>query len=980
MKSRALTFSKNWVGPQREEAEAKTFLDQFFAIFGRDRRSVDARFEHHVEREGRGEGKVDLFWRGKLVVEMKSTGKDLSEEKDGAAGQAFAYVEHLESEDRPRWVLVSDFAHFVLYDLGEDVHDYLKGLVSTREKKPEVAAQFALRDLPDNLRFFAFIRNEEQHLFQTQPDVNLKAVALLGDLHDELKKSGYVGHNLERFLVRVLFCLFAEDTDIFEWNSFTRYVEGSAKDGANLGPRLAQLFQVLDQDGPARPANLPANLVAFPYVNGGLFSERLDIAAMTGDHRAALLACCRFDWSRISPGVFGSLFQGVMDKKERRAKGAHYTSEENIRRVIDPLFLDDLKAEFAQLRASWGKRLAAIRAADVAPVSVRGRKAPPSPYDAFHDKLAALRFLDPACGCGNFLVVAYRELRAVELEVLRAQYGEQLPLGLDVGDLARINVDRFYGIELEDFPALIAETALWLTDHQVNMAFSKAFGKHYARIPLKKSPTIKQGNALRLDWNTVLPAGQCSYVLGNPPFVGKHYQTADQKADMAQVFGDFGNIGDIDYVVSWFLKAAEYTKGSPIRCAFVATNSITQGEQVPVAWGLLLQKHRVKIHFAHRTFTWHNEASGKAHVHVVIVGFGHTDVLVKRLYDYDADGNQFISSGTLPIGPYLTPGSEVFVIKRREPICAVPEIRCGNKPSDGGHFIFTDKERAAFLELEPKAEKFFRRFTGSEEFINGGMRWCLWLKDAPAQEVRALPEVMQRIQAVRDFRKASTAKPTREAANRPTEFFYINQPSTEYILIPEVSSERRTYVPIGFMRPDVVSANTNFIVASSSVYLFGVLTSALHMVWVRTVGGRLKSDYRYSGSMVYNTFPWPEPDAKQRAAIEAGARAVLDARTPHLERGASLADLYDPLAMPAELLKAHRTLDHAVDRSYRSAPFTSDRERVEFLFARYEQLVAPLAPAAKKKSRTRKAQIIYPEAEAQAAHMYFAKEDPPKEK
>jgi hypothetical protein len=933
MRSRALAFAKRWAGPQREEADAKTFIDEFFAVFGRDRRNVDAIFEHRVEREERGEGRIDLFWPGKLVVEMKSTGRDLSSEKGGAARQAFDYIDHLEPDQRPRWVMVSDFAHFVVYDLGEEIHEYLKGLSSTRKTRPVLAAQFTLADLPDKLRHFAFIRDEEQRLFQTQPEINLKAVNLLGELHDALKKSGYSGHTLERFLVRVLFCLFAEDTDIFEWNSFTRFVQRSKKDGSDLGARLAQLFQTLDQDAPARPKSLPPEFAAFPYVNGGLFEERLDIATTTPDDRAALLECCQFDWSKISPGVFGSLFQGVMDKKERRAKGAHYTSEENIRRVIDPLFLDDLKAEFAKLAGTASKKKA---------------------LEAFHQKLATLRFLDPACGCGNFLVVAYRELRALELDVLRAQYGEQLPLGLDVGDIARVNVDQFYGIELEEFPALIAETALWLTDHQVNMAFSKAFGKHFARIPLKKSATIVPGNALRLDWKAILPPGQCSYVLGNPPFIGKHYQSAAQKADMQEVFGDFKNTGDLDYVVSWFLKAAEYTLGTTIRCAFVATNSITQGEQVPVAWGLLLHKHRIKIHFAHRTFIWTNEASGNAHVHVVVIGFGHTDVPLKRLFDYDPSGKVTESSGTAAIGPYLTPGSEAFVTKRREPLASVPDMRCGNKPSDGGHFIFTDAERADFLDREPGAKKFFRRFTGSEEFINGGMRWCLWLKDAPANELRDLPEVMRRIQAVRDFRTASTAKPTREAASRAREFFFLSQPDSEFIAVPEVSSERRIYIPIGFLPPTIVPSNKIYIIAEPSLFLFGILSSAMHMAWVRTVGGRLKSDFQYSGSMVYNTYPWPSPDAKQRATIEHAAQAVLDTREPHLARGASLADLYDPITMPAELLKAHHALDHAVDKAYRPTPFLNDRERVEHLFALYEKLTAPLAPAASPKRTSRK--------------------------
>ncbi|MBK9991006.1 MAG: class I SAM-dependent DNA methyltransferase [Verrucomicrobia bacterium] len=976
MRARALAFTKRFQGHQREESEAKTFLDQFFEIFGRDRHAVDAIHEYRVERPERGEGRIDLLWPGKLLVEMKSTGRDLSMEKGGAAYQAFEYLPHLDAELQPRWVLVSDFAHFVLYDRGEEVHEYLKGFEPARTgKRAPIAAVFSLEELPQKLRHFAFIRDEEQALFQVQPEINQKAVALLGKLHDALKHDGYTGHQLERLLVRILFCLFAEDTDIFAWNTFTRFVERSNKDGRNLGERLGKLFQILDTPEVSRSPHLTSDYAPFRYVNGGLFAERLDLADTTADHRSALLACCRFDWSRISPSIFGSLFQGVMEPVERRAKGAHYTSEENIRRVIDPLFIDDLHAEFSRLRSSQPLR----GAESPAPISRRGKMAR-SPLEDFHDRLAALRFLDPACGCGNFLVVAYRELRALELDVLKAIYGDQLTLGLEIGDLARINVDQFYGIELEEFPALIAETALWLTDHQVNLSFSKAFGKLYTRIPLKKSPTIVHGNALRLDWKAILPPEKCSYVLGNPPFIGKHYQSPDQKSDMAVVFGDFANTGDIDYVVSWFVKAAVYTKNTSIRCAFVATNSITQGEQVPIAWGLLLQKHRIKIHFAHRTFVWANEASGKAHVHVVIIGFGHTDVSVKRLFDYEDDGRQNESKGTLPIGPYLTPGSETFVTKRRIPLSDVPDMRCGNKPSDGGHFIFTDVERAEFLNLEPGAKKLFRRFTGSEEFINGGMRWCLWLKDVAPHELRALPEVMKRVEAVRDFRKASSAKPTREAAQRPTEFFYISQPDAEFIAIPEVSSERRVYIPIGYLRPETIPSNKIYIVAAPSLFVFGGLSSAMHMAWVRQVGGRLESRFQYSGSMVYNTFPWPEPDAKQRVAVEKAAQAVLDARTPRLEEGSSLADLYDPLTMPAELVKAHKALDHAVDKCYRPASFTSERERVEFLFGLYEKLASPLALTAKTKTKRqpKKSAVGYTQAEVDAAHHYSVQEEPTK--
>ena len=928
MKSRALSFAKSWAGPQREEADAKTFLDQFFDIFGRDRRKVDAEFEHRVERENRGEGRIDLFWPGKLIVEMKSTGKDLGEVKPGAAWQAFDYIDHLDADERPRWVLVSDFAHFVLYDLGEEVHDYLKGFTSSRKTKPTVAAQFVLRDLPDKLRFFGFIRDEEQALFQSQPDVNLKAVALLGELHDELKKTGYTGHQLERFLVRILFCLFAEDTDIFDWNLLTRFVQRSKKDGSDLGPRLARLFQVLNQDTAERSTALDAEFTAFPYVNGGLFAEKLDIADLNAEHRAALLACCQFDWSRISPGVFGSLFQGVMDKKERRAKGAHYTSEENIRRLIDPLFLDDLKAEFAKLSASAGKKKA---------------------LDQFHEKLARLRFLDPACGCGNFLVVAYRELRALELEVLRAQYGDQLPLGLDVGDLARINVDQFYGIELEEFPALIAETALWLTDHQVNMAFSKAFGRHYARIPLKKSAVIVPRNALRLDWKDILPPKNCSYVLGNPPFIGKHLLSTEQQADMESVWGDVKGAGVLDYVTAWYLTAARYIQGTLIRCAFVSTNSITQGEQPGVMWPELFSRYRIKIHFGHRTFVWHNEASGKAHVHVVIIGFGAFDRPVKQLFDYDAAGRQSVSSGTANLSPYLVVGPDLALPSLTKPICAVPPVIYGNKPADDGHLIIEEADFSAFVRANPLAKPFVRPMVSAEEYLHGKKRYCLWLVDAPPAIIRDMPGVRDRVEKVRDSRLASPKVPTQEAAKRPSLFAEMRQPKRTYILIPLHTSETRDYIPFGYFDAHTIVHNSCTAIPDAEPFHFGVLSSSMHMAWVKQVCGRLESRFRYSNKIVYNNFPWPSPDAKQKAAVEDAAQGVLDARAPSIAAGSNLAELYDPLAMPDKLLKAHEALDHAVDKCYRAASFQTDRERVEFLFKRYENLIVPLAPAAPKK-------------------------------
>jgi len=940
MRARALVFAKRWQGPRSEQSDAKTFLDEFFAVFGRDRHAIDAHHEYRIERSDRAPARADLLWPGKLLVEMKSTGRDLAD----AAQQAFDYLPDLDPETAPRWVLVSDFARFALYDLGEDIHDYLQALAPahTSKRAPTLAAFFTLDELPQKLRHFAFIRDEEQSLFQTQPEVNQKAVALLGELHDALKTSGYSGHPLERLLVRLLFCLFAEDTDIFPWNAFTRLVENSDKNGADLGSRLTRLFQTLDTPTATRSPHLTADLRPFPYVNGGLFAERMDIPDTNPAHRAALLQCCRFDWSRISPGIFGSLFQGVMEPRERREKGAHYTSEENILRVIAPLFLDALRAEFAK---------------ENRPAPGREKR-----LQQFHDKLARLRFLDPACGCGNFLVVAYRELRTLELDLLRALYDDQQLLALDLADIARVNVDQFYGIELEEFPARIAETALWLTDHQVNMTFSKAFGKLYTRIPLKKSPTIVHGNALRHDWTTILPPKDCAYIMGNPPFIGAKFMTGEQRADMETLCGDIKNHGLLDYVTAWYVKTADYIQGTPIDCAFVSTNSISQGEQPAVLWSHLFRK-RVKIHFAHRTFTWHNEASGKARVHCVIIGFGQNNAPVKRIFETDPEGKITETHGTLDINPYLVPGGQTIIANRSAPLCDVPPLGIGNKPIDGGHYLFTPKEKAAFLEIEPEAASYFRRWIGSEEFINGIERWCLWLGDTPPAELRKLPECMKRMETVQAFRLASKSAPTRKLAATPARFHVENFPEKQYLVIPGVSSEKRKYIPIGFVRANVISSNLLNLIADATPYHFGVLTSTMHMAWMRQVAGRLESRYRYSAGIVYNNFPWPEPNEKQRATIEELAQRILDLRIeygdgrlgflkttlPGVAR-ATLADLYDPLAMPAELLKAHQRLDQAVDRAYRPQPFPTDRERVEHLFARYEHLTAPLAPVPRRSS------------------------------
>ncbi len=676
-----------------------------------------------------------------------------------------------------------------------------------------------------------------------------------------------------------------------------------------------------------RQKNLDETLAAFPYVNGDLFAENLGFADFNRDMRNALLACTHFDWSRISPAIFGSLFQAVMEPRERRQIGGHYTSERDILKVIRALFLDDLREEFLRVRSSKGQ--------------VR----------AFHDKLAGLRFLDPACGCGNFLVITYRELRLLEIEVLRAIYGST-DQALDIQHLSRLDVDAFYGIEIREWPARIAEVAMWLMDHQMNIRLSEAFGQYFVRLPLRQSPTIVCDNALRLDWKTILPPDQCSYVLGNPPFVGKQFATAEQKADMELVCGRVKGGGILDYVTGWYFKAAEYIQGTQIVVGFVSTNSISQGEQVGVLWKELFAHYRIKIHFAHRTFAWESEARGKAHVHVVIIGFAAFDTANKRLFDYQANGGEVTVANVRNISPYLVEGGDIVILSRSKPICAVPEIVFGNMPNDGGHLILGEAEKADLLRKEPGAKKLIRPFLGAQEFINGAHRWCLWLKDASPAELRSLPEVMARVEGVRKHRGASRRETTHKLASTPTLFGEIRQPDSGYLLIPSVSSETRSYIPIAFMPKSVIASNLVLMVPKATRYHFAVLCSAMHMAWVRQVCGRLKSDYRYSNNLVYNNYPWPEsPSEKQRAAVEAAAQEVLDVRAEFQAKGANLAELYDPLAMPPALVKAHAALDRAVDRCYRSQPFTNERQRVEFLFALYEKLTAPLIPAAKKKRK-----------------------------
>ena len=902
IRTRALRFSDEWAGTTSESGEAKSFWDALFHVYGVQRRRVAA-FEHYVKSKGGNPGFIDLFWPGVLITEHKSRGKDLNR----AYNQAMDYFPGIPDRDLPRYVIVSDFDKIRVQDL------------ETSED-----AEFSLFEFQDNVEKLGFIAGYEQRVFREQDPVNKEAAWKLAQLHDALHNAGYQGHRLEVYLVRILFCLFAEDTGIFmPRGAFYDFLEQCTReDGSDLGARLNELFDVLDTPETQRMSSRDERLLAFPHVNGALFEETLRTPAFDSRMRGLLMECCSLDWGQISPAIFGSLFQGIMDAEVRRRLGAHYTSEQNILKVIKPLFLDELREEFENL---LGRRST-------------DRK---SKLRAFQDKLSSLNWIDPAAGCGNFLVITYREIRQLELEVIQAIHevdSQQLALNA-VEHYVKVDVDQFHGIEIEEWPSQIARVAMWLIDHQMNIKVSKVFGDAFVRIPLVKSANIVQANALQIDWGDVLPPDRCDYVLGNPPFAGAKYMSREQRSDIKAVSYDMKGHGLLDYCTGWYFKAVEYLKTGrlqdrPIRSAFVSTNSITQGEQAGILWDWVLGQG-VEIQFAHKTFQWNSEARGKAAVHCVIIGFGRGDFGQKKvIFEYETPKSEPTAVLAETINPYLADGPNVTLPNRSRPVCNVPPIRIGNKPIDGGQYLFTPEEKADFLSLEPGAEPYFRRWIGSREYINNIERWCLWLGNCPPAVMRKMPHVMARVEAVRDIRAKSDSAPTRKIAETPTRFHVENIPNEDYLVIPSVSSERRPYIPVGYIGPEVLPSNLVLVINEATPYHFGVISSLMHMAWMRAVSGKLKSDYRYSAKLVYNNFPWPlEPDAKKVQRIEKAARGIIEARKAHPD--ATLADLYDPLSMPPELLKAHRENDKAVDAAYGVQGFGTEAERTGFLFQLY---------------------------------------------
>lgn len=899
IKDRALNFSKEWAETINEEADAKPFLDAFFNVFGITRKKIGT-FEHRVKKLSDADGYIDLLWKGTILVEMKSRGKNL----DKAFEQAKDYTHGLKAHELPKYILVSDFYTFRLYDTEE-----------------QNTIEFTINELVHNVQHFGYLLGYQKKVYKEQDPINIKAAELMGSLHDKLKDIGYEGHPLEVYLVRLLFCLFAEDTTIFNKQQFQDFIEYKTnEDGSDLAARLNELFQVLNTPNNKRFKNLDEDLQAFPYVNGKLFEEHLPIASFDKQMRKHLLDACIIDWSKISPAIFGSMFQSVMNPKERRNLGAHYTSESNILKLIKPLFLDELWAEFESIKHNKNK------------------------LNAFHVKISKLKFLDPACGCGNFLIITYRELRLLELEILRNLYKTKQGFRqgvLDIGVSMLLDVDMVYGIEYEEFPARIAEVAMWLIDHQMNMLVSQEFGQYVARLPLKKSAHITHADALETDWEAIVNKNELSFIIGNPPFIGARLISTQQKVQINKLFDSVKGSGVLDYVSAWYLKSAKYIQDTNIRVAFVSTNSIVQGEQTAILWKPLLEKYNIKIHFAHRSFKWNNEAKGNAAVHCIIVGFGIKNIDLKKLFYYDSTEGIAHETIVKNINPYLIEGKDIIVSSRTKPLCDAPEIIKGSETTDSGHFMLSNEDVIYLRGNYPSSEKFIRPFIGGGDFLNGKTRYCLYLKSASITEIKNIPFIYDRINKVKEFREKSPKKRTREWASFPTLFSEDRQPQRDFLMIPKVSSERRNYIPFAIVSKDILINNTASYIDSNSLYIFGVLQSKMHMSWVNTVCGRMKSDYVYSNSIVYNNYPWPKnPSAAAKKKIEDAAQQVLDVRAKYTN--SSLADLYDPLTMPPDLVKAHNTLDKAVDAAYSKQKFDTEAKRMEFLFNLYEEYINEL--------------------------------------
>ena len=892
IRDNAIIFRERWKNAGNERSEAQTFLYELLRdVYGVDPRRVGT-FEQKVHPSSDTNGYIDMLWPGRILIEMKSKGKSLDKAHEQAKRYAFSITS---DEDLPVYILVCDFARFRLYNLITDQ-----------------SAEFTLDALPDNVeRLSVFTEQATKYDLVVDKELNTQAAYKMAQLHDLLKANNYQGHALELYLVRILFCLFSDHTGIFTKHQFHKYIEASKSDGSDLAGRITTLFEVLNTPPAERMPTLSPELSQFPYVNGGLFKEILRSASFDMKMRSLLIECCSFNWAEISPAIFGAMFQSVMDARKREMLGEQYTPQYIITKVLKPLFFDSLYAEFEESKANRTK------------------------LEIFHNKIASLRFLDPACGCGNFLIVAYSLLRHLELEVLRCLYpsNDNLPADFDLDDLIRVNVGQFYGIDIEEFPCQIAQAGMWLIDHKMNVEVSNTFGRPFIRIPLTDSAHIFNENALTTPWEDITAPEKVDYVFGNPPFYGAKKLLEHQREEVCAVFNGYQNAGLLDYVAAWYMCAAKYMQGTRIKTAFVSTNSIIQGEQVAYLWQPLIKNLSTVILFGYRPFKWTNEAHDMATVHCVIIGFQCFPDHGKH-FIFDEEG---IKREASLINPYLDGLPEItFINRRKRPLCNVPEIGIGNKPIDNGNYLFTEAEMNDFIKIEPQSRKWFRKWYGSNEFINKAPRYCLWLGQCSPSELASMPHAIKRVEAVRRFRQNSKSAQTRRIANTPRRFHVENMPASRFLVIPEVSSERRYYIPMGFMNPDVLCSNLVKIVPNATLYHFGILTSSMHMIWTRAVCGRLEERYRYSAEVVYNNYPWPNPTEKQYLKIQACAKAVLDIREQYAH--CTYGELYNIDTMPDDLLRAHQKLDKAVKESYNLPSDASDKECIIELYRLYRGL------------------------------------------
>ena len=921
-KHAAREFVKRWKAlPCVEEEHSRSFwIELLQDVLGVPNATRVLEFERKVK--GR---KIDVFYEDMgVLVEMKGRGISLDEatvrsKKAGAETpfqQAKWYADNLPHSIRPRWIITCNFDEFRIYDL---------------EHPEDVFTPLLLAEMPERLHLLSFLTNYTNSRLVREQELSVKAGEIVGKLYrafagqyKNLETDAHEQRSLNVLIVRIVFLLYAEDAGLLQRHqAFGDYLKSF--EAKHMRQALIDLFRTLDTPTAERDPYLDADLAAFPYVNGGLFAdEGIVIPQFTEGMRVDLVlnASVKFDWKDISPTIFGAVFESTLNPETRRAGGMHYTSIENIHKVIDPLFLGELRTELAAVEGESIERNRKLK------------------LRCFQKKLASISVLDPACGSGNFLTESYLSLRKLENRVIEDLQGDQMGFGLD-GDAEpiEVSINQFYGIEINDFAVSVAKTALWIAEEQMMEATQEILLQEFDFLPLKSNSNIREGNALRMDWGEVLPAERCSYIIGNPPFIGASMCAASQKQEIVDLFGKIKLSNSLDYVSGWYYKAAEMMLANPaIKAAFVSTNSIMQGEQVYPIWNTLRSRFGIHIDFAWRTFVWNSETAGKAHVHCVIVGFS---IGSGEGFIFGSGRSDGASSGRRDaVNPYLVYAPWVILASRKRPLCDVPALAYGNKPADNGQFVLTTEEKNELLAEEPEASRFIRPYIGAKEYLNGKQRWCIWLLGVDSREYSGMPLISRRVENVRAFRQASSAKDTRKRAEAPWEFFRTPVHDVAYLAIPRTSSERRKYLPIGFFGTGTVPSDATSVIPDATAYHFGVLESQFHNAWMRTVAGRLKSDYRYSGGIVYNNFIWPDSTPEQRAAIESCAQGVLSAREAH--PGATLADLYDPDKMPTDLLAAHKELDAAVEAAY-DVDFNGDEEKiVAHLFKLYAEKAGEL--------------------------------------